>query len=113
MVALGSKAQKKRNQETWQSELLVLPTGFSLHWGGVRSGLFPCVTPNQRYVVLQNGKAHLASGLDVMALQGIQSKEIAYFKMGLADDGLLRDLAGNAFTANIIAVFLIAALLSM
>ena len=33
--------------------------------------------------------------------------------MGLEDDGLLRDLAGNAFTANIIAVFLIAALLSM
>ena len=79
----------------------------------MRSGLFPCVTPNQRYVVLQNGKAHLASGLDVKSLQGIQRKEIAYFKMGLEDDGLLRDLAGNAFTANIIAVFLIAALLSM
>ena len=73
--------------------------------------MWPCVTPAQRYVVLDAGKAYLASGLTVLALQGIQHKEAVAFKLADEDDALIRDLAGNAFTANIVAAFLLAGLL--
>jgi hypothetical protein len=59
------------------------------------------------------GKARLASGFDVMAMQGIQRKEIQIFNMAQEEDKFLRDLAGNAFTANIIASFLLAGMLVM
>ena len=63
--------------------------------------------------LLLPGKARLASGFVVMAMQGIQGKEIQIFNMGQEEDKLLHDLAGNAFTANIIASFLLAGMLVM
>ncbi len=59
------------------------------------------------------GKARLANGFVVMAMQGIQCKEIQIFNLAQEEDKLLRDLAGNAFTANIIASFLLAGMLVM
>ena len=81
-----------------------MPTSFGLGWGSLRHGVFHCITPSHRYVSVQKGKAHLATGLNVLALQGNQHKEVSSFKIGLEDDAWLLDLAGNAFATNIIAV---------
>jgi site-specific DNA-cytosine methylase len=97
----------------WNKMLLIAPSGFGIGWGLIRSGNFPCVTPGMQYVLLDNGKARLACGLTMMALQGIQEKEVKSFRLDLEKDKLLRDLAGNAFTANIIAAYLLAGALVM
>jgi hypothetical protein len=62
---------------------------------------------------LSPGKARLASGFVVLAMQGIQCREVHAFNLAGEDDKLMRDLAGNAFTANIIAAFLLAGMLVM
>ena len=46
------------------------------------------------------------------AMQGV-TEEMRSFKYCLEDDTLLRDLASNAFIANIIAAFMIAGVLVM
>jgi site-specific DNA-cytosine methylase len=97
----------------WRQPLLIAPTDFSITWGQVWKDKFPCVTPGSEYLILEAGKARLADGLTMMAMQGIQSKEVQRFKLAKEEDKLLRDLAGNAFTANIIAAFLLAGALVM
>ncbi len=77
---------------------LVLVLVFTLAW-------LPALCPS--------GKARLASGFVVLAMQGIQHREIQAFGLATEDDKLLRNLAGNAFTANIIAAFLLAGMLVM
>jgi site-specific DNA-cytosine methylase len=97
----------------WKQPLLVAPTGFSISYSQVWQHKFPCVTPGMEYLILDHGEARLANGLTMMAMQGIQNKEVQCYKLATEDDKLLRDLAGNAFTANIIAAFLIAGALVM
>jgi site-specific DNA-cytosine methylase len=106
---------QQRKQLDWKQSLLIAPTGFSIGYGSTPSirTCFPCVTPSEEYVIMEKGKARLASGFVVMAMQGIQSKEIQIFNLKQEEDKLLRDLAGNAFTANIIASFLLAGMLVM
>ena len=69
-----------------------------------------CVFGNS-YLVLQQGEAKLAKGPLCLALQGIGTEEVEAFSLLLEEDGLLRQLAGNAFCANVCLVVLIAALL--
>ena len=59
----------------------------------------------------QQGDAKLAKGPLCLALQGIGTEEVEAFSLLLEEDGLLRQLAGNAFCANVCLVFLIVALL--
>ena len=103
---------QKRKLIDWKQSLLVVPTGFSVSFGSIRT-CFPCVTPSMEYLILERGKARLASGFVVLAMQGIQRKEISAFALAEEDDKLMRDLAGNAFTANIIAALLLAGMLAM
>ena len=94
--------------------MLVLAHGFSISYNTIcRQDIFPCVTPTHTYVILQRGKASLSNGFTALAMQGIQGKEIQSFDLAQEDDTLLRDFAGNAFTVNIIAAFLIAGMLVM
>ena len=64
--------------------------------------------------ILEQGEAILAKGhlFVCLALQVIGTEEAEAFSLLLEEDGLLRQLAGNAFCAHICLVFLIAALLS-
>jgi site-specific DNA-cytosine methylase len=103
---------QQRKQIDWKQSLLVVPTGFSVSFGSIRT-CFPCVTPSMEYLILERGKARLASGFVALAMQGIQRKEISAFELAEEDDKLMRDLAGNAFTANIIAALLLAGMLVM
>ena len=52
-----------------------------------------------------------AKGALCLALQGMGTEEAEAFSLRMEEDGLLRQLAGNAFCANLCLVALIAALL--
>ena len=98
---------------SWQDNLLVMDCGSSIHWMSVAEGMFPCIRPTNQYLILDHGEAKVADGNLCLALQGIGTKEAAAFKLGQESDSLKRDLAGNAFCANICCAMMVAALLTM
>jgi site-specific DNA-cytosine methylase len=104
--------QRKRGMD-WTKELLVASIGASLRFMSVRSDIFPCVTPHMTYAILQDRQLRSLTGVEALALQGIQTNEVRTFKFNTAKSNStkLQDLAGNAFTANILAAFLVAGLL--
>ena len=94
-------ACKKANKD-WENLLVVLPYSFSRAFATVRPDICPCVTPSDKYVILQKGQARMASGLAILAIQGVQQEVVRSSQLADEDDALLRDLGGNAFTADII-----------
>ena len=74
--------------------------------------MFPCLRPGNSYLIPEQGEAKLAKGPLCLALQGSGTQETEAFSLVLEEDGLLRQLAGNAVFVHICLVFLIAALLS-
>ena len=106
-------AMSKKGAGNWSHGLLVCPARFTVRFGTLSVGKFPCVTPGMRYLILEDGIARLASCFDLLAVQGIQSKEVSFMRLGSADHNLLYRFAGNAFAANVVAAFLIAGLVVM
>ena len=76
-------------------------------------GHFPCLTPGNKYVILEQGASHVTNGPMALAVQGIGGKDVRAFNLHGIDDSTLREMAGNAFTANICCTFLIATLLAI
>lgn len=95
----------------WRGELLVLTCGASVNWMKVARGYCPCLQPTMKYVILNEGRASIASGRQFLALQGIQEQEALAFGLDQEAPALQRDLAGNAFTANVCCAYLVACLL--
>lgn len=93
----------------WQSRVLVAAVGASIRFLTLSDGLFPCVTPHMVYCILEHGRVYMANGLHLLAMQGVQLKEVARFHLDAEEDPLLRDLAGNAFTGNIAAAYALGA----
>jgi len=91
-------------------DLIVATAGASIEYIQVKKDMFPCVTPHMTMVISEKGQLRLASGFDALAVQGVQSEEVAKFKLGSESQSLLQDLAGNAFTASILAAYLVAAM---
>ena len=106
------RLRKKGRISNWKEGILVSDCGSSVGWLSVARDLFPCIRPGNSYLVLDQGKPRIAEGALCLALQGIGSDEANAFELLLEEDGFLRQLAGNAFCANICLAFLIAALLS-
>lgn len=104
---------QRKTHKDWREHLLVLPHGHSVTFATVQTNIFPCVTPTHDHIVLQDGRARKAGGYTALALQGIQTKEVRRWSLAKEQDMFMRDLAGNAFTANIIAAVLIAGMLVM
>ena len=95
----------------WKAGVLVSDCGSSVDWLSVTKDVFPCVRPGCSYLIFEDGKPKRASGPVCLAMQGIGKDEADSFGLLLEEDSLLRQLAGNAFCANICLVFLVAALL--
>lgn len=102
-----------RRGTQWDKGCYVVPVTMSIRFGSVNSDDFPCLTPGSKYVMVQDGVLSTVSAASFLALQGVQSRELTRFKMNSEADRLLRDLAGNAFTSNVVAIFLLAGLLVM
>ncbi len=110
------KAKKESNTVWKEHALLVAPVGNSINWMGLRRWTFACVQPNQTYAALQHGKVSVVGAAVLLALQGIQTPELSAFRFEedmRKSPKLLQDLAGNAFTANVLAGFLVAGLLAL
>ncbi len=110
---LNLAAMRKKQSFDWKHALIVVPRGMSVTWMHPRLDMFPCITPGEHYVIIQEGKFHSADAFTHLALQGVQEREVRSFALKDEPPKLLSNLAGNAFTANIIAVFLIAGILVM
>ena len=67
----------------------------------ITRGMFPCVRPGNKYLILKHGEPRIARGPECLAVQGIGVDEANATALLEEDDKLLRTLAGNAFTANI------------
>ena len=106
------KLRKQGQVHNWKVGVLVSDCGSSVGWLTVAKDMFPCIRPGNSYLVLEQGEPKLAQGPLCLALQGIGPEEAEAFELLLEEDGLLRQLAGNALCANICLVFLVAALLS-
>ena len=105
------RLRKKGQIPDWKASLLVSDCGSSVGWLSVAKDMFPTLRPGNSYLILEQGKPKLAQGPLCLALQGIGIVEAEAFQLLLEEDALLRQLAGNAFCANICLVFLVAALL--
>ena len=106
------RLRKKGQIPNWKAGLLVSDCGSSVGRLSVAKDMFPCLRPGNCYLVLEQGKPKLAQGPLCLAMQGVGTDEANAFELLLEEDGLLRQLAGNAFCANICLVFLVAAQLS-
>lgn len=103
-------AQRKRQGHDWRKEVLVLKPGQSISWCPLSTDKFPCLTPHGPYIFISKGAMRVVSGLDALALQGIQKVEVDKWGLAAEENGLLHDLAGNAMTANVLAAALLAGL---
>lgn len=101
---------RKTKRVNWQDQTLIATVGASVHFMSVRSDQFPCVCPQMTYAILREKQVKLADGFTLLAMQGIQPQEVHHFKLASESDCLLRDFAGNAFTANILCAHLMAGL---
>ena len=97
----------------WKNAFLVSDCGSSIGWLSITHGMFPCVRPGNKYLILKHGEPRIARGPECLAVQGIGIQEANATNLFLEDDKLLRTLAGNAFSANICCAFFVAALLSL
>ena len=74
---------------------------------------FPCVMPAYQYLVFALGTCREVTGLELLALQGVQQAEIAAFGLMSLSDRSIHDMAGNAFTCNVCVAFAAACILHM
>ena len=99
------KQRKHGRNPTWKDALLASVCGSSLGFLSITHGMFPCVRPGNKYLILKHGEARIAQGPECLAEQGIGVGEANATDLLHEDDKLLRTLAGNAFTANICCAF--------
>ena len=57
----------------------------------------PCLRPANSYLILEQAEAKLAKGPLCLPLQGFGTEEAEACPLLLEEDGLLRQLADNAF----------------
>ena len=101
-VWLELRRQRKRGRiPNWKDALLVSDCGSSLGFLSITHGMFPCVRPGNKYLILKHGEARIAQGPECLAVQGIGVDEANATALLNEDDKRLRRLVGNAFTANI------------
>ena len=104
---------KKAKGFDWRCGEVVATVGASVAYMSVRRNVFPCVTPGMAYSILRNGTPKGVDAMMLLAMQGVQVKEVKQFGFHEEREPLLRNLSGNAFTANVLAAFLLAGLYSL
>ena len=107
------QSRKSLRIPNWKDGLFVSDCGSTVNWLSLTKGCFPCLRPSNKFLLLDQGVARIATGLDCLAVQGIGPNEVNAFHLDKEEDSLQRVLAGNAFSANIALVFLVASLLSL
>ena len=101
---------KKRGKvPDWRKTILAFNADESGYRQGVGIMRFPCVQPKRLHILALNGKLVKADGQLCLAMQGIQSKELKAFPaLSKQTSNKQQEWAGNAFTANTCAAFILA-----
>jgi len=108
-VAAWAQQRAKRALVTdWRTQTLSMTCGSSVGWMGLRLNSFPCVRPGKKYLVLAGARAMVPSTWQLIALQGIQAQEIEAFALEGIPSNLVGDFAGNMFSTNVVAAFVLA-----
>ncbi len=93
----------------WREAVLAFNADESAYRQGVGITCFPCVQPKRLIFMALNGKLVKADGKVCLAMQGIQPKELnAFPPLSKQTSNRQQDWAGNAFTANICAAYILA-----
>ena len=100
---------RKQESFKWVEGCWLASVGASVRFLKIGRHLSPCIQPGMACVCAQDGHRQRTTGLQNLAFQGLQKSEVAAFNLAAESDVLLRDFAGNAFTANILAAFVLAA----
>ena len=95
-------------------QLYVGPVGDSLRFMKFRTQLHPCLLPSKKYLYLVNGEAVLnKSAVLPMLLQGLSAEELQMCGLaGHLSFKQAQELAGNAFTSNVLVTILLGVLLN-
>ena len=110
-IIILSRMLKAGDLEDWQSSLLIGNIGDSVDRIQFKHNVFPCLLPDKKYLILENGQLRINSNpLCFLALQGIGDAEVKHFGLGKIPLSQCQDLAGNAFSANICVSILLALL---
>ena len=103
-------AKKCGKMPDWRREKFTMNPSESGYRLGLRKKCFTCVLPVHKHIIANHGVLSLADGRTCMAVQGIQGRELQAFSP-LAQENTKRqqNWAGNAFTANVCAAYIMAA----
>jgi hypothetical protein len=74
----------------WKNTMLVSDCGSSLGWLSIAQGMFPCLRPGNKYLILRHGVPSIARGPERLAVQGIGIQEANATNLFAEDDKLLR-----------------------
>jgi len=111
VLALKLARWSQKNEKRWDLErILVTDPSQTIGFCPLQTDRFPCLTPKGLYVVIERGKAHVANAFECLAVQGVQAPELARHRFRDANPALLQDMAGNAFTVNVLIAVLLAGL---
>ena len=93
MVEMLQFALRKQGQTpNWKNGLLMSDCGSSVSWLSFVDGIFPCLRPRNKNLLLQHGKPKIAYGLEWLAVQGIGLHDVHAFMLLSEDNALLRGL---------------------
>lgn len=107
---LGEKAAVKEGKDIYAADHFI-QVDQSGHRMRHTIGVTPCIVPKGLYVCTKSRS--LLSGESMAALQGISRRELEAYKLCELSDRMLGNIAGNAFTASVATVFLIACVLHL
>ena len=102
--------KKKGKVPDWREAILVFNADESAHRLAVGINHFPCVQPTRLHILAWQGKLVKADGRLCLAVQGIQPNELAAFPaLSKQTSKRQQSWAGNGFTANVCASYILAA----
>jgi hypothetical protein len=108
--ALWLSVNKASKGQDWRNQLLVLAVGGTNSHHSAKLGVFPGPMGAGRYWVLDHGVPQEADGATLLAMHGIQRRELAFFKLDTMNKSLVNNLSATGFTANVVAAFILAGL---
>jgi hypothetical protein len=69
------KQRKNGRIPNWNNTMLVSDCGSSLWWLSIAQGMFPCLRPGNKYLILRHGAPSIARGPERLVVQGIGIQE--------------------------------------
>ena len=105
----------RKNKNPVDQDCLVANIGDSLNYVRFNSTCHPCLLPTKKYLYIFQGHCFTNSNVTgnlYLRLQGLGPEEVEKAGLGGLDQRQSQELAGNAFTSNIVAAIVLAILVN-